>query len=231
MDPEKPWLNAEEFIKTLGALTAVYWKEVDTTTHVNMSKLYHVLWCAAAPDRIGWYFNNIRMRHTLPSKYLQLLGSGTSPNEALNWEINHNLKMSQKEVYGTTIDLQLKIFQEAKTVAHALAMYSPTLRQYEPVELLAASTINNVFTEELWADWVKHHYTNNGRILGSIDGPLRRKRKQTKIAIAVASSASSSSNAKRVKRAAVLKKPEAILPLKKRPSSAIKRTAFKLKRE
>ena len=72
IDPEVPWYNIKDFVMAMAALTTIYWHEVDRPTHANGKKLYHVLWCATAPERVNWYFNNLRVRHALPVSYTHL---------------------------------------------------------------------------------------------------------------------------------------------------------------
>lgn len=50
-------------------------------------RLVDILYTAAAPARIEFYFNNSRMRHAMPMGQLQLLPSGTASNEALHAEV------------------------------------------------------------------------------------------------------------------------------------------------
>ena len=69
MDPNAPWYSVKDFVSSLAALTACYWSAVDRTTNVNGVKLYHVIWSATAPDRVQWYFNNLRVRHSMPTNF------------------------------------------------------------------------------------------------------------------------------------------------------------------
>ena len=72
----------------MAACATVYRFEVDRKTHLAGKKLYSVLWSATDPERIQWYFNGIRARHTINKRYRSLLASGTSSVESLNHEIN-----------------------------------------------------------------------------------------------------------------------------------------------
>ena len=116
------------FISSLAALSALHRKEVDRKTHVKGKYLYHILWCATAEDRIQWYFNGIRSRHHLPLRYRSLLGSGTSPAESLNHEVNEWFR-NMPEIYSVTLQLELRMNQFSKLISHNLAMYTPQLRQ------------------------------------------------------------------------------------------------------
>ena len=216
----------------MAALTTIYWHEVDRPTHANGKKLYHVLWCATAPARVNWYFNNLRVRLALPKKFHSLLGSGSSPNEALNYQINQNLKHNP-ELYATTLDLQLHIFREGKLCCHHLAMRTPQLRQYEPSVLLAAAAGNDIFSDASWRAWTEQYYTTDGMIAGTHAPPLIQKRKDICTQIKNAPAAVAITKKPAIQKKPTAKKPAATLILpRKKPGfcHSRKRTAFKLVR-
>ena len=76
IDGEKPYFAEDAFIADIAALCSVYEKEVQRKTSQNSKKLATVLWCATAEDRLGFYFNNIRSRHSMPRSQLSLRPSG-----------------------------------------------------------------------------------------------------------------------------------------------------------
>jgi len=43
---------------------------------------------AAAPDRVEWYFNNLRVMQSTSVKWDALMPQGTTSNEALHAEMN-----------------------------------------------------------------------------------------------------------------------------------------------
>ena len=128
MDPEKPWYSRLEYVEALAALASDQGHVVmDRGTHCAGKKLGSVIWSAAAPSRVEWYMNNIRLRRSISPDQNRLLGSGTSPNEALHSEINRWFR-PQTNKYAATLQMQLHVNQYSKFVAHNAAMYRPTLR-------------------------------------------------------------------------------------------------------
>ena len=96
----------------MAALTCIYKDEVQRTTHINQQSLKKVLWCAAAPEKLEWLFNNQRMRHAMASWKLPLLGSGSSPSEALHSNI-HRVYRNVPEVHAETVQQQTDVFKTA----------------------------------------------------------------------------------------------------------------------
>jgi hypothetical protein len=160
INPEAPWYSVTEFIKSLAALCSVYWVDVDRTTNINQKPLYHVIWCAAAPDRIQYYFNNIRFRHSVPKSMLALLSSGTSSNESLHAELNTAMRNQPSALYSTTLILCLRIFSFLKMLAHNLLLYSPQLRKHSQQTILAASASNRPFDMKAWEEWCTPMYVD-----------------------------------------------------------------------
>ena len=159
--------NEIELIRAIAALTSIYWNDIDRKAHQNGKKLFHVIWCAKAHDGIKWYFNNIRMRHAIPVKYLSLLGSGASPNGVLHAQLNKHLR-NNPEVYSTTLDIQLMLFSHGKMLSHYLVMRNPQVRQYEPCELLAAAGCKALFDEESWVKWKPLFYIKNEGYMAAV---------------------------------------------------------------
>jgi hypothetical protein len=73
----------------------------------------------------------------LPCKYLTLLPSGTTSNEALHAEMRAWFRQTQK-LRRSTLLLKLRILLLAKIIPHNLALSRPTLRQLEPAQIAAA---------------------------------------------------------------------------------------------
>ena len=88
LEDEKPWYCRLDYIRALAAIAAAFPKEMARKTYVLGRSLGHILWCAAAPDRVAWLFNGIIVRRSLPTAWLTLLPSGTTSNESLHAESN-----------------------------------------------------------------------------------------------------------------------------------------------
>jgi hypothetical protein len=149
IDCDLPFYSVVEFIELLAALVVLFKDEIGRKTHVNGETLQHIIWAAAAPNRVEWYFNNIRFRRTLSMKKLALLGSGTSPNESMHAELNRWMR-NQPETYSATLELQLEIAHFGKLFAHNAALYHPTLRQLTQSEVVARSVFNLRYPERDW---------------------------------------------------------------------------------
>ena len=63
-------------------------QEMTRKTYVQGRTIGHILWCAAAPDRVSWQWNALIVRRTLPPQWLILMPAGTSTNESLHAEFN-----------------------------------------------------------------------------------------------------------------------------------------------
>ena len=165
-------------------------------------------------------------------KIHSLLGSGSSPNEALNHEINQSLKHNP-ELYATTLDFQLHIIREGKLCCHHLAMRTPQLRQYEPL-------LGMISSDATWQAWAEPYYTTDGRIVGTHTPPLLQQRQDIYVQIKNAAAEPPQHVAQKKPAGKLRKKPGAkfatpIFPLKKPGAKckpgARKRTAFKLVRK
>eukprot|EP00973_Karenia_brevis_P027838 3835342-Karenia_brevis.AAC.1 len=86
IDAKTPFVSRLEFITGIASLTAIFWTEVSRKTHIQSKTLAAVLLSATEPDRVEWYFNNMRCRHAADPSILSLLGSGTSQSESLHHE-------------------------------------------------------------------------------------------------------------------------------------------------
>ena len=115
----------------------------------------HILWCAAAPDKVAWVWNSLIIRRSLPKEWLTLLPSGTASNESLHAELN-NWWRNSPECYSTTLDLHLQVGQLAKMLSHNSALYCPTLRQVPQDQVLALALQGITFDDASWSSWGEH---------------------------------------------------------------------------
>ena len=106
----------------------------------------HILWCAAAPDKVAWQWNAMIVRRSLPQSWMTLLPAGTTS------ELNRWWKNSPEQ-FPTTLQLHLSVGHMGKLLAHNAALYSPTLRQVSHVQVLALALRGVQFTEEDWQSW------------------------------------------------------------------------------
>ena len=88
LDPTSAFKRRIDFINCIAAICALHRNEVTRKVTGANKEVYRVLWAACAPDRLEWLMNNVRIRMRFPKKYLPLLPSGTSSNEALHAELN-----------------------------------------------------------------------------------------------------------------------------------------------
>ena len=130
-----------EFITALAALTAAFSSEVALRTHVRIrgvgKTLSALVACAARPTRVAYYFNNLRLRQSMPCGHLALLKSGTSPNEALHRDMNKWFK-NQQELFIGTLQLQLQVSCFGRLAMHNAMLYTPQLRQYSEIDIAHA---------------------------------------------------------------------------------------------
>ena len=145
LDPAKPFLLRLDWIQALAALASVHRSEMDRLAPGPNRKIYQLLHTASAPNRSGWYFNNLIMRHLLSAERLSMMPIGTSSNEALHHEINNWFRETQK-LHKATLTLKLEIMQLAKVLTHNSAMYKPTTRQMPEAELLARTASRRLWT-------------------------------------------------------------------------------------
>jgi hypothetical protein len=183
LDCELPFYSIVEFIELLAALVVLFKEEIGRKTHVNGETLQHIIWAAAAPSRVQWYFNNIRFRRSLSQKKLALLGSGTSPNESMHAELNRWMR-NQPETYASTLELQLEIAHFGKLFAHNAALYHPTLRQLTQSECVARSVFNLRYPERDWNAFCRM-LTVDARIQSAYL-PLSEKRKIAEVLVSSA---------------------------------------------
>ena len=191
-----------------------------------------------SPVNLEWLWNGVRLRHSMPPEMRSLLGSGTSPNEALHAEINRWFR-NQPEVFPSTLALQLSVARLGKLLSHNSAMYTPTLRQMRQDTVLSATVAAVTLERDTWDNWV------HSRAPVSAVRPLSWKRKALQRRIRAAGLRKPG----RMYSRHVVRKRPARRILTKRPASAyrtpyivvvkkpaaavarpIKRTAFSLRR-
>ena len=237
LDDSRPWYARRDYIEAMAALSAAYPAEMQRKTYMQSRLIGQVLHAYTAPEKLEWLWNGLRMRHSMPSSMLSLLGSGTSPNEALHSEINRWFR-NQPEVFPSTLALQLQIGRLGKLLAHNAAMYRPTFRQCEHSVVLAASTAGLVLNKESWMQG------NAKGLAFSVAKPLTWKRKALQARIRAANFKKTRVERlhvvlKRPARRCVFKRPASIavpecVAVLKRPAASdarpIKRTPFCLQR-
>ena len=160
LDSQRPFYTRVEFVEALAALSSLFWDEVQRRVTGANKPLYRLLWCAAAPDRLEWLFNNIRQRCRMPAAQLSLLPSGSASNEALHSEINNWFRQTQ-QIHQATLTLKLDMLAFGKLLTHNLAMYHPTSRQMSYGEVLARALSRKVWTAAAWRAWCKKLHTDS----------------------------------------------------------------------
>ena len=149
LQDELPWYTVIDYVEALAALACVYYDEMNRKTFVKSRTLFHIAWAAASPERTQWYFNNIRHRRAMAKESRSLLGSGTSPNEAIHSEINRWFR-NQPELYSTTLALQLDVNALGKLMSHNAALYKPTLRQMNQQTVISSLVTHLTFSSDEW---------------------------------------------------------------------------------
>jgi len=150
IQPHSPWRSPGDWFEALAALSAVCAKELDAPARKKGLRLCRLVANAAQPGRTQWYFNNLRLLHSLPAHRSGLVGSGTCANEAFHSEMNRWFRYSS-EAYSSTLQLQLWMSVLAKLLAHTSALYRPTLRQLRHQDVLARVCASLRCPENSWA--------------------------------------------------------------------------------
>ena len=161
LDDCKPYYCELEFIKALASLTALHWEEVDKPTQVGSQMLYDLLWYAASPQRLQWYFNNTRMMHSLPADMLNLVASGSASNESLNHEINVISKNQPTPRHLDSVTSQMDVFQQGKLLSHNSALYFPTTAGIPASDVLAVRVATLEIPISAWQVWCDKNPTVN----------------------------------------------------------------------
>jgi len=152
LEDDKPWSCRLDYIRALAAIAAAFPQEMAKKTYVLGRSVGHILWCAAAPEKVAWLFNALIVRRSLPNTWMTLLPSGTTSNESLHAELNRWWRNSPEQ-FPTTLELHLRVGHLGKLLAHNSALYSPTLRQVPHDQVLALAVRGVSFGEEGWRSW------------------------------------------------------------------------------
>lgn len=152
LEDDKPWYCRLDYIRALAAIAAAFPQEMARKTYVLGRSVGHILWCAAAPEKVSWLFNALIVRRSLPTTWMTLLPSGTASNESLHAELNRWWRNSPEQ-FPTTLELHLRVGHLGKLLAHNSALYSPTLRQVSHDQVLALAVRGVSFGEEGWRSW------------------------------------------------------------------------------
>ena len=99
LDDGRPWYSKLDYITALAALSSAFPREMDKRTYVQSKSMGHIIWCAAAPEKVAWQWNALIVRRALPREFVDLLASGTASNEALHSEMNRWYR-NQPEVHS-----------------------------------------------------------------------------------------------------------------------------------
>eukprot|EP00438_Fugacium_kawagutii_P027022 Skav232520 [mRNA] locus=scaffold1096:926666:934699:- [translate_table: standard] len=149
---DTPLYSLMTFIEALAAICVCFPDEVSRKVTGSNKEVRKILWAATAPERAQWLLNNLRARHALPSWQRHLVPSGTASNEALHAEIN-SWSRSIRTVHQSTLRLKLDIMQHGKLLAHYVASYFPSLRQFQESILLARCLGSQMWADEAWAQF------------------------------------------------------------------------------
>jgi len=232
LDLEEPWRAPLDFVEALAAFSALFEADLGRRTHLGGVALRRLLFNAAAPGRTQWYFNNQRLRHSIPRQQLSLLSPGTARNEAFHAELNGWFR-NQPELYASTVELQLRVNGLGKMLAHNTALHSPTLRQLTHTLVLSRSASAIEFDQTSWNTYCAELVLVGRCALAEGSLPLRDSRRSTMAAIKQFNICKRpAQQAAVLKRPACYKKP-AVSPtiqLQRKPSQIIRRTPFTLKR-
>lgn len=147
-----PLYSRAEYIELLAALVCIYPDEALRRVQGSNKPIFQILWNAAAPARMEWMFNNIRMRYCMAAGRLALLPSGTASNESLHAEINNWFRQTQ-QLHQATLAVKLEFLTIGKLIAHNAALYQPTCRQMSARTVLARASFRQLWTPTSWQTW------------------------------------------------------------------------------
>ena len=149
LDTTKPFYSRADMIESIASLCAIYTEEVNRKVQGQNKPVFKILWSACSPDRLEWYLNNIRMRHSISKTRIPLLPKGTTSNEALHAELNASFKQ-QQQFHQATLRLKLGIILTALQLSHHSAMTHYTLRQLRPAVVLARVAQQTIWSGLTW---------------------------------------------------------------------------------
>ena len=168
VDANLPWRQRLELIEALAAVARLYPSEMDRKVPGPNRTVREMLFSACSPQRLGWFFNNVKALAALPSHYMELLPSGTTSNEALHAELKAWFRQTQ-EMHKSTLQLKLHILRLSKLWPHNLALRRPTLRQVDAATLLCRASALSPWKR---AEWISFAASTEKACL-----PLAGKRK------------------------------------------------------
>ena len=180
LDATTPFYLRVEWAQSLAALVSVYREDVDRVAPGPNRRIWQLLHTATAPDRSEWYFNKIRLRHSIPTRWLSLLPIGTTSNEALHHEVNCWFRETQK-IHQSSLKMKLRILRLAKLMSHNSAMYHSTSRQLPPAIVLARASSQVLWTQTEWKLWCRA-LAVEGRIQKA-ELPIERSRMAERAAV------------------------------------------------
>jgi len=144
----------------------------------------------------------------MPANQIGLLGSGTSPNEALHAEINKWFA-NQAAIHSASLQAQLDVNLVGKLMIHGAALYHPTLTSSRAAAVLSEVVHSFVISSQDWTNFCLVQLSENERTL--VQSSMYRESVQ---------------HTRRLVRAHNLKRPAAF----KKPAGVQKRTPFTLRR-
>ena len=150
----------------------------------------------------------VRTRHSLASRRLRLLPSGTTLSEARRYEINSRCLKETQKLHQASLQLKLEVLQLGKLLSHNRALYHRTTKQMQRGEVLARACRESLWSPDTWSAWCSELLDGPGPKLKA-DLPKEDERSRQKAAV----------------RGNVKRKPAAAVPEKTR------RTAFTLERQ
>ena len=180
LDGSTPFYTRVEFIESLAALTSLYKDEVQRKVTGSNKMLSKTLWCAAAPDRIEWLFNNIRSRRMMNTSHIKLLPSGSMSNEALHAEINAWFRTTNR-MHQSTLTFKLKMMLLGKLTQHNNALYHPTSRQLTPGVVLARSLTVEQWTVKKWNAWCRQQ--RHGKVIKKASLPFTIQKNKERLKV------------------------------------------------
>ena len=145
VDANLPWRQRLELIEALAAVARLYPSEMDRKVPGPNRTVREMLFSACSPQRLGWFFNNVKALAALPSHYMELLPSGTTSNAALHAELKAWFRQTQ-EMHKSTLHASVQAVAtqsgSATTDAATLLCRASALSPWKRAEWIsfAAST-------------------------------------------------------------------------------------------
>jgi len=168
MGPNSPFHSRLQFIELLAAISKLHWADMNRKVQGASKPIKHILWCAAAPDRVEWYFNNIRCRYQLDSTVRGLLPSGTGANESLHAELKDIFRQTQT-MHQATQKMKLHAFHMSKLTQRVSAKFNRSVRQCSPAMVLARALSTPIWTAATWRAWCREQMTGGAALKSNSD--------------------------------------------------------------